>query len=340
MANDLTISSVQRQNILNNSYAVEEIEKAAGIRGLPFEGKSVLLREQVAAFFEVSTRTINNYLEKYEDELAKNGYEVLEGKRLKSLKDSVLSEEVQEVNFPNLQFVPRVGVFDFRAFINLAMLLGESERARSLRQVILDVALDTVSVRSGGGTKYVNQRDEDFLRVAFAGERYRQEFLDALTQHVDMGKAKYPLYTDKVYKCIFLERARGYRKVLKLQESDDTRDTFYSEILTLVSSFETGLADCIKAKATELGRKLKPTEVDHLFEKFAGLSLWVPLLADARVKMASRDHALRGVSHEKLADYVGAASPEDFERFIGRKSKDFSDRLLEAEDVIKRLKDR
>jgi hypothetical protein len=41
---------VDRQNILNNPYALAEIEKAAGIKGIPFEGKTVVLKDRVAAF--------------------------------------------------------------------------------------------------------------------------------------------------------------------------------------------------------------------------------------------------------------------------------------------------
>jgi hypothetical protein len=41
----LTNSAIDRQNILSNPYAVAEIERAAGIRGIPFEGKTVVLRE-------------------------------------------------------------------------------------------------------------------------------------------------------------------------------------------------------------------------------------------------------------------------------------------------------
>jgi hypothetical protein len=54
MSKDLTNSAVDRQNILNNPYALAEIEKAAGIRGIPFEGKTVVLKEQVATFFKVA----------------------------------------------------------------------------------------------------------------------------------------------------------------------------------------------------------------------------------------------------------------------------------------------
>ena len=64
MSKDLTNSAVDRQNILNNPYALAEIEKAAGVQGIPFEGKTVVLKEQVAEFFEVTSRTIDNYIEK------------------------------------------------------------------------------------------------------------------------------------------------------------------------------------------------------------------------------------------------------------------------------------
>ena len=77
-----------------------------------------------------------------------------------------------------------LGVFDFRAFLNLAMLISESERARLLRQTILDIVIDTINRRTGGGTKYINQRDEDFIHAYFQEENYRKEFTDALkTEH-------------------------------------------------------------------------------------------------------------------------------------------------------------
>jgi hypothetical protein len=80
---DLTVSQVDRQNILNNPYALQEIEDATRIKSIPFEGKTVVLKEQVSSFFEVTPRTIDNYIEKFSDELRQNGYEVLRGKRLK-----------------------------------------------------------------------------------------------------------------------------------------------------------------------------------------------------------------------------------------------------------------
>jgi hypothetical protein len=109
MSKDLTSSAIDRQNILDNPYALAEIEKAAGIQGSPFD--------------------------------------------------------VPETDFGNIAKAPQLGVFDFRAFLNLAMLVSESDRAKLLHQAILDIVIDTINRRTGGGTEYISQRDEDFLAV-------------------------------------------------------------------------------------------------------------------------------------------------------------------------------
>ena len=63
------------------------------------------------------------------NELGRNGYEVLKGKRLKDIKLSIQEADVPEIDFGNIKMTPQLGVFDFRAFLNLAMLIRESERA-------------------------------------------------------------------------------------------------------------------------------------------------------------------------------------------------------------------
>ena len=298
MSKDLTNSSVHRQNILNNPYALQEIEKATRITGIPFEGKTVVLKEQVAAFFEVTPRTVDNYIEKYGDELRRNGYEVLRGKRLNSLKLAISESGDNEIDFVTKTTV--LGIFDFRAFLNLAMLLVESERARLLRQAILDIVIDTINQRTGGGTKYINQRDEDFLHSWFEEENYRKQFTDALRDCVDMGNFKYPLYTDKIYVSIFREKAQEYRKVLRLHEKDKVRDTFYAEVLDLVASYECGFADVLQKASAQKGRKLTSWEVDALFSTFEKQAHWKPLIEKSRNKMASRDLAFRDALHQQL----------------------------------------
>lgn len=335
---DLTVSKVDRQNILNNPYALQEIEKATRIKGIPFEGKSVVLKEQIASFFEVTPRTIDNYIEKFGEELRKNGYEILRGKRLKTLKIEISRRGANETDFVTKTTV--LGIFDFRAFLNVAMLITESERARVLRQMILDIVIDTINQRTGGGTKYINQRDEDFLLAWFQEENYRKEFTDALKDYVDMGNFKYPLYTDKIYISIFREKAKEYRKILRLKEKDCVRDTFYSEVLDLVSAYEYGFAKVLEEAFEKKGQKLSSWGVDELFAAFEKQPHWKPLIESARNKMASRDLAFRDALHAQLKGYITPLNRADFERFLGEKSKELVERLEEAKDVMKRLKER
>jgi len=302
MGNDLTNSPVDRANILNNPYAVTEIQKATHIQGILFEGTHRLLKEQVAAFFEVTPRTIDNYLKNYDQELHQNGYEVIRGNRLKAFKKEFSAEFGNEILFVTKTTV--LGIFDFRAFLNIAMLLAESERARILRQAILDIVIDTINQRTGGGTKYINQRDEAFLLASFQEENYRKEFVDALRDCVEMGNFKYPLYTNKVYVSIFREKAKEYREILKLQQKDKVRETLYAEVLDLVASYESGFAAILRDESKAKGRRLTSWEVDNLFRKFESQPLWKPLIQSARNKMASRDLAFRDALHLQLQEYI------------------------------------
>ncbi|MBW1852421.1 MAG: DNA-binding protein [Deltaproteobacteria bacterium] len=337
---DLTVSQVDRQNILNNPYALQEIEQATRISGIPFEEKTVVLKEQVAAFFEVTLRTIENYLGQHDHELAQNGYEILKGNRLKQFKLAISESDVPEIDFGNIAKAPQLGVFDFRAFLDLAMLIKESDRARLLRQMILDIVIDTINQRTGGGTKYINQRDEDFLLSAFHEENYRKEFTDALKNYVDMGNFKYPLYTDKIYVSIFREKAKEYRKILRLHDKDRVRKTFYSEVLDLVSAYEYGFAKVLEDAYEKKDEKLTSWEVDDLFRAFEEQPHWKPLIEKARNKMASRDLAFRDALHAQLKGYVTPLNAIEFEKFLGEKSKELVKRLEEAKDVMKRLKER
>ncbi len=338
MKKDLTNSSVVRQNILNNKIALQEVQQAVGIKGVLFEKEYRFTKNQLALFFEVTERTIDNYIEKHQKELERNGYEVLRGKRLIDYKLVYSDCFGNETDFVTKTTV--LGVFNFRAFLNLSMLLTTSDKAKELRSTILDIVIDTINKRTGGNTKYINQRDEDFIGNLLNGEEYRKEFTNALRDYVDMGKFKYIVYTDKVYKSIFKENAKEYRKILKLEAKENVRNTMYSEVLDLISSYEIGFADWLKKKSEQKGTKLTSAETDSLFSLFESQKHWEPLREKARVKMASRDMCFRDAVHENLKEYIGAVSSVDFDKFLGDKSMELEQRLDEYKDALKRLKER
>ena len=335
--NDLTTAQLQRQNILNNRYALQAAEQHLQLGGVVFQGQTVFTKQQVMALFEVSDATVERYISNHGEELKANGYQLLKGKNLKEFKDLV---DVSLINEGNK--APLLGVFSFRAVLNLAMLLTESERAKAVRSRLLDIVMDVLAERTGGHTKYINQRDEHYLMASFQEESYRKQFTDALDHFVVEHKWKYVRFTNLIYQCIFRENATEYRQVLKLAAKDSIRDTMYSEVLTLIASLETGLAHELEKEFKRLGRKLSMQEGAALFGQFESHPLFKPFIVDARTKMASRDLGFRDALHHKLEAYIQSVPEADFDRFLGETSKSLEDRLSDPATlaVFKRLKDR
>lgn len=331
--NDLTISTVERQNVLNNKYAVANIQNNLGISGMLFEDEYRFTKKMVADFYEVDISTINRYLAEYEDELKHNGYILCKGKRLKDLKLQFghLINETSKTT--------QLGLFNFRAFLNIGMLLTESEKAKQVRSVILDIVIATINEKAGGGTKYINRRDVNYLPAVITEENYRKNLTSAINQFVSGHQTmKYAQITDLIYKAIFRENAREYRKILKLQEQDVIRHTLYAEVLLVVSSFENGVAAEIEKEFHKKGAMLSIAEVEDIVERLAQEPMQKPYLHDARTKMASRDLSLRDAFHDNLAEYIQAITPEEFEKFIGAESIDFDKILQDNQDVLMRLK--
>ncbi len=335
MPKDLTNSNIDRQNILNNQYALSEIQKAIWIEWFKFEWKVCFTKKQVADFFEIDERTVERYLEKNDSELRKNWYEILTGVRLSEAKKVLLSDiHVGQLNFPNLW------IFDFRAFLNISMLLVESQKAREIRSVILDVVIDTINQKSWGHTKFINQREENFLMSSYEEENYRKIFTNALDNYVNMWPVKYAIYTNKVYQIAFRENAKEYKEVLWLWNKENMRDTLYSEILDIISALENWIANELENEYKKLKRKLTPKETDELFIDVDRNSFMKPIINKARNLMASRDLCFRDALHQNLEEYITDVSKTDFEKFLWEKSKALGERLEETKDVFIRLKDR
>jgi hypothetical protein len=372
MTNNLTKSAVDRQNILNNPEFLKDFQEFLGISGMVYEDEIRFTTAQIADFYEVSPKTIKRYIETAEKELSHNGYCVLKGLKLKEFKTlfahliyADIEEEPQrdtnvplskndddsdrDINVPirkqltdkqKLNKLNKLAIFNFRAFLNIGMLLTESEKAKSIRSSILDIVIDSLSQKLGGSTKFINQRDEDYLVAMLREPQYRKEYVSALSRYLDMGKAKYSIYTDAVYQAIFNENAAEYKQVLKLEDTENPRETMYSEILKLIASFEIGIADEMKNKYQELGRQLTPIELNQLIKKFAEQRFWIPQLEDARIKMATRDYGFRDVVHQRLEQYIQSISPSDYQKFLGEQSKTLQERIDENIEIFKRLKDR
>ena len=331
---DLTLSQIERQNVLNNRFAIDKIQEHLGLEAMYFNEQYWLTKKMVADFYEIEERTIERYIAQNEKELSHNGYFLCKGKILKEFK--LQFAHVINVGSKTTQ----LGLFNFRAFLNIGMLLTESERAKELRSLILDIVIATINEKVGGGTKFVNRRDINYIPAAITEENYRKTLTSAINQYVQGHQTyKYAQVTDLIYKAVFKENAKEYREILCLDSKDNVRHTLYAEVLLVISSFENGVGATIQERYKQNGEvKLTVEEVEQIVVELAEHPMQKPYLNDARTKMASRDFSFRDAYHSNIGEYLKAVTPEEYERFIGDQSVDFDHILENNKDVLKRLK--
>lgn len=334
MEKDLTVSNIERQNILNNRIAVDTIRQKLELPAMLFNQEYCFTKQMVADFYDVDISTINRYLSTHDEELRHNGFFLCKGKLLKDFKLQ-FGHLINETTKTTV-----LGLFNFRSFLNIGMLLTESEKAKQMRSIMLDMVISSINERTGGGTKYINRKDANYLPSAIAEMNYRKALTSAINKCVNGHPTmKYANITDHIYKAVFRENAKEYKILLKLDVKDNMRHTLYAEVLLLIAAFENGVAFEVEKKFKERGGQLLAMqEVFNIIETFAEHPFQLPHLSDVRSKMASRDLGLRDVYHGNIAEYLRAISPEEFERFIGNEAIDF-DSILEAnKEVLKRLK--
>ncbi len=332
MLKDLTTSAIDRQNILNNPLAMPKIMDSLDVNFVKFRDKYVITRQKAAEYYGVDIRTLTNCLNNYEQELVSNGYKVLRGEALKEFKCAL----GKEMAFPTK--TTALGIFDFRSFLNLGMLLTTSEKAKEVRSRILDIVISVLNEKSGGSTKFINRRDKNYVASALSEENYYEKLMTAIREHVDKNnRFKYSQIIDTIYKAVFCEKASEYKKLLELSKKDSLRRTLYAEVLVAVSSFENATAEGINQQANIKGT-LSVKDVNSIILDLAKNPLVKPMIEDARIKMASRDNALRNVYHGNLAAYIRAVMPDEYQKFIGNLSIDFDNLLESNKDVLNHLK--
>ncbi|PCS02934.1 hypothetical protein RU85_GL001432 [Lactococcus garvieae] len=316
---------------MNNPFALEKAQKEFNLEGVYFTN------QQIADFYGVSLRTITATIADNEEELTRNGLEVVTGEKLRSIF-------AHSNYFGNAELyttkTTKLTVSTFKTVLNFSMLLKTSDKAREVRSKILDITVEVLENKTSNSTKYVNQRDKEYIPHAQREAVERKKFTNSLKDYINMGNYKYAYFTNEVYKAIFRERAQEYKNLLKLTSKENIRNTLYSEVLLIIASFEAGLASEFEKNSLALGRGLSKEEADKIIYDFSEQPLLTPFLDNARTLMASRDNSLRDVKHEKLSEYITAMSQEDYEKFLGEQSKSLEQQIQENRAVFERLKDK
>ena len=113
---------------------IEVLDRVGSLLLLP--NSDVATTKQLSEFYGVALTTIKECYQNNLEELSNSGAKVIKGVDLKDLKT--------RTNNPSELFrVPSVIVFSKRAILNVGMLLRDSEVAKEIRSLLLDIEHDT-----------------------------------------------------------------------------------------------------------------------------------------------------------------------------------------------------
>ncbi|MFG2591642.1 hypothetical protein [Streptomyces sp. NPDC048438] len=119
---------------------VEVLDKVKSLVMLP---DGIHLRaEEVARYFEVSTISVRRLTDRHQKELVSNGMMVLRGAELQSFHSDMVSLWKAEGQGSYPQAATQLRLYTRRTVLNVAMLLRDSDIARSVRTHLLDVEED------------------------------------------------------------------------------------------------------------------------------------------------------------------------------------------------------
>ncbi len=339
MAKDLTNSKVDRLSLLNNEAVINEFEGNFKLPNtLVYEGEAKFTLEFMALFYEVSTKSISRIVEANRDELSVNGYQVHSGDSLKIIKG--LASEYEK----NMDIAPRarqIGLFNFKALLNIGMLLTDSDQAKRVRSMLLDFALNAINKRLGGHTKYVSQRDVAFIENALEEAGSHMEFTLALAEKIDWKDKEFSdaLFVDKIYAAIFLEHDAEYRQLLSLDPEENSKATMYAEVLSLIASLKNGYISAVKKHFKKHGKLLYAQALSIMDDYIEAIGpTMINQYSKARATMASCDSAFRDIDHQNLSAYKQAVTSSEIEKYLGEKGKEVEKLIQRNIEIFERLK--
>lgn len=123
---------------MTHDSAMNALCKAKALVMAMWQGAGVATTEQMADYYEVPVDTVKSVVKNNRDELTSDGLKVLRGKDLKDVR-LVIDLTSEQAKIPSLT------IWTPRAALRLGMLLRDSEVAKQVRTVLLDVAMQVSS---------------------------------------------------------------------------------------------------------------------------------------------------------------------------------------------------
>lgn len=120
---------------VTHDKAMDTLSKAKALVMAMWQGTGVATTEQMASYYQVTIETVKMTLSRHRDEFDLDGVREIKGKELKALQ----SQGSDDLLLP--EKTTRLNVWTPRAALRLGMLLRDSEVAKQVRTVLLDVAM-------------------------------------------------------------------------------------------------------------------------------------------------------------------------------------------------------
>ncbi|WP_208018209.1 hypothetical protein [Bacillus arachidis] len=128
--------SVQVEERNKLADRVEVLERVKELLLLP--NMEVATSKQVREFYNVDKSTFDMMISRHMDELLADGYRVMKGNELKSLKGDIhYVSHLKEYGIS--KFTPALALFTKRAILRVGMLLRDSEVAKEVRTQLLNI---------------------------------------------------------------------------------------------------------------------------------------------------------------------------------------------------------
>ncbi len=167
-----------RSKYLNKLNVLEKVKEL-----ITLPNTELMTTKMVAEWYDVSEKLIQWHIMQNKDELTENGLKVIEKDELKEFKRKLTSlVELGQSQSPLDQFgiglrAKSLTILSKRAILNLGMLLRDSQVARRVRTVLLDIEESSSHEQK---TSEIDREKELTMKVVFAGSE--EEMLVALRE--------------------------------------------------------------------------------------------------------------------------------------------------------------
>jgi len=186
--------------------------------------ENIFTIEQVADYYEVSTKAINTLIQRNYDELTEDGIITLPRENYLDVVNNVLELGIKKED------VVHTTILSKRAFLRIGLFINSCNVASKTRNYLLNLE-ETVT----------QEQKQDCIKDEVESI-LRKRMCTAIVNYLPESKNKifaFPNYTNMIYRILFGKTAKELRQEKGIATNELLRDSFNKEELKMVDEFET-----------------------------------------------------------------------------------------------------